>query len=54
MIFKILMSFITQVLSNKMKYSPNENDQQNDSINTEAPHQDKAGSTSTSALSVEE
>ncbi|KAK1617134.1 hypothetical protein QYE76_022651 [Lolium multiflorum] len=32
------------VLSNKTKYSPNEND----SANTEAPHQDKAGSTSTS------
>jgi hypothetical protein len=38
------MSFNTQVLSNKTKYSPNEND----SANTEAPHQDKAGSTSTS------
>ncbi|XP_051217136.1 chaperone protein ClpD1, chloroplastic [Lolium perenne] len=32
------------VLSNKTKYSPNEND----SASTEAPHQDKAGSTSTS------
>ncbi|XP_047081613.1 chaperone protein ClpD1, chloroplastic-like [Lolium rigidum] len=32
------------VLSNKTKYSPNEND----SANTEAPHQDKDGSTSTS------
>lgn len=42
------------VLSNQMKYSPNENDQQNDSANTEAPDQDKAGSTSTSPLSVEE
>uniref|UniRef100_A0A453LFC4 AAA+ ATPase domain-containing protein n=1 Tax=Aegilops tauschii subsp. strangulata TaxID=200361 RepID=A0A453LFC4_AEGTS len=33
------------VLSNKMKYSPNENKQQNASVNTEGPHQDKAEST---------
>ena len=52
--FNILMFLITQVSSNQMKYSPNENDQQNDSANTEAPDQDKAGSTSTSPLSVEE
>lgn len=45
MIFNIFMSFITQVLSNKMKYSPNENKQQNASVNTEGPHQDKAEST---------
>jgi len=37
-------------LSNKTKYSPNEND----SVNTEAPGQVKDGSTSTSPLSVEE
>ncbi|VAI20303.1 unnamed protein product [Triticum turgidum subsp. durum] len=30
------------VSSNKMKYSPNKNNQQNASLNTEAPHQDKA------------
>jgi hypothetical protein len=48
------MSFITQVSSNKTKYSPNENDQQSDSANTESPDQDKAGSPSTSPLSVEE
>ncbi|CAM0945742.1 unnamed protein product [Alopecurus aequalis] len=42
------------VSSNQMKYSPNENGQQNDSSNTQAPDQDKAGSISTSALSVEE
>lgn len=53
-IFKILVSFITQVLSNKTKYSPNENAQENDSSNTEKQCQEKAGSTSTSSPSVEE
>lgn len=45
MIFNIFMSFITQVLSNKMKYSPNENNQQKASLNTEAPQQNKSEST---------
>ena len=54
MIFNILMSLVTQVLSNKTKYSPNEDDQQNDSANAEPPRKDKAGSTSTSPLPVEE
>jgi ATP-dependent Clp protease ATP-binding subunit ClpC len=53
-IFNILMSFIAQVLSNKMKYSPNENDQHSDNGNNEAPNQDKAGSASTSPVSIEE
>ncbi|CAM0945741.1 unnamed protein product [Alopecurus aequalis] len=43
-----------QAMHEVMKYSPNENGQQNDSSNTQAPDQDKAGSISTSALSVEE
>ncbi|KQJ99678.1 chaperone protein ClpD1, chloroplastic [Brachypodium distachyon] len=42
------------VLSNKTKYSPNENAQENDSSNTEKQCQEKAGSTSTSSPSVEE
>lgn len=40
------------VLSNKMKYSPNENNQQNASLNAEGPRQDKAESTTEEPIVV--
>jgi len=50
----ILLSLITQVLSNKAKYSPNENAQESGSANVEAPSRDNIESTSASSLSADE
>ena len=50
----ILLPFITQVLSNKAKYSPNVNKQESGSSDVEVPYEDNSGSTSTSSLSADE
>jgi len=50
----ILLSLITQVLSNKAKYSLNENAQESGSANVEAPSRDNIESTSASSLSADE
>jgi len=42
------------VLSNKAKYSPNENAQESGSANVEAPSRDNIESTSASSLSADE
>jgi ATP-dependent Clp protease ATP-binding subunit ClpC len=42
------------VLSNKEKYSPNENAEESGSANVEALHRDNIESTSTSSLSADE
>lgn len=49
-----LLFLITQVLSNKAKYSSNENAQESGSANVEAPRQEHIESTSTSSLSADE